>query len=111
MACYSSPLDEAVCAVIDGYGEGAASAFSRYEDGRIRLIHSGEDWYRPDAASLGQFYAMLCGACGFDALKGEEWKVMGLAAYGKVVPRLYRLLAPMVVVDGFDLRNALSPEA
>lgn len=39
--------------------------------------------------------------CGFDWLKGEEWKVMGLAPYGKLNQELYQLLSGTISVEGF----------
>src|SRR5205085_1547930 len=39
---------------------------------RIKLPHS-----------LGQFYSAVTNLLGFDMFQGDEWKVMGLAAYGK----------------------------
>ncbi|MCK5190188.1 MAG: nodulation protein nolNO, partial [Methylococcales bacterium] len=39
--------------------------------------------------------------CGFDWLKGEEWKVMGLAPYGKLNQELYELLKTTISVQGF----------
>ncbi|MEQ1645762.1 MAG: carbamoyltransferase C-terminal domain-containing protein, partial [Pyrinomonadaceae bacterium] len=43
---------------------------------RIKLPHS-----------LGQFYSAVTNYIGFDMFKGDEWKVMGLAAYG--APKYY----------------------
>jgi len=86
-ACYTSPFDRALCAVVDGYGEGGACDFFRYDEGRLGRLKRR----RPEGTelgSLGGFYGMLCGLCGFDPTRGEEWKVMGLAAYGAVDERL-----------------------
>ena len=94
-ACYSSPFTQAVCAVLDGYGEGSSTAFYRYHEGRLSSI---EEIKPSRNASLGIYYSALCWACGFDPLKGEEWKVMGLAAYGKYDEQIYRLLRPMLGV-------------
>ncbi|MBK8316629.1 MAG: hypothetical protein IPL01_22495 [Acidobacteria bacterium] len=43
---------------------------------RIKLPHS-----------LGQFYSTVTNFLGFDMFGGDEWKVMGLAAYGN--PEFY----------------------
>jgi len=67
--CYTSPFDEAVCAVVDAYGEGSSSACFQYKDGNLRPIPGSRSRF----ASLGYFYALLCFACGFDSIKGEEW--------------------------------------
>ena len=93
-ACFSSPFKEAVCAVIDGYGEKTATTFWRYDGDRPQSLGPRRKLGLP--TSLGVFYLILCRACGFDPYKGEEWKVMGLAPYGKVDPELYDLLRPMV---------------
>jgi carbamoyltransferase len=93
-ACYTSPFDEAVCAILDGGGEDLnARSFYRYAGGRITEIPvpSGHEL----GSSLGMYYMYLCWACGFDPLQGEEWKVMGLAPYGKFNREIYDLLRPM----------------
>ncbi|MBM4201846.1 MAG: nodulation protein nolNO, partial [Gammaproteobacteria bacterium] len=99
-ACFSSPFDDAACAVIDSYGERGSLAFFHYRGGRLQCIHEGRG-----LGSLGLFYMKLTEWCGFDWLHGEEWKVMGLAAYGKLEPDLYPLLAASVEVDGLNLRH------
>jgi carbamoyltransferase len=99
-AVYTSPFDECVVAVVDGFGERCATSCYYYADGRLtpltQVFPESED------ASLGFFYAQLCALCGFDPTKGEEWKVMGLAGYGSVDPELYSLLRPLLAVH--DLR-------
>ncbi|HEY0192879.1 MAG TPA: carbamoyltransferase N-terminal domain-containing protein [Kofleriaceae bacterium] len=80
VACHSSPFDEAVCAVLDGSGERASNAFFHYKGGVVTELHGAS----VGPGSLGFFYWHLCWACGFDPLAGEEWKVMGLAPYGKL---------------------------
>lgn len=102
MACYSSPFDEAACAVIDSYGENGSMAFYRYRDRKLERIHEAKGLNK---ASLGLFYMKMTELCGFDWLKGEEWKVMGLASYGKLDQALYDLLNSMIVVDGVDCRH------
>jgi carbamoyltransferase len=100
-ACYSSPFQEAVCAVIDANGEHLhANSFFRYSEGRIEPIPGAERAF----GSLGLFYIFLCSACRFDHIKGEEWKVMGLAPYGRLDRELYDLMRPMLVHRklGFD---------
>lgn len=101
--CYSSPFDEALCAVLDGFGERSSFACFRYENGKLAPIECApcDGW-----ASLGIFYAMLCETCGFSHLSGEEWKVMGLAAYGRHDDALYTLLREMIQVDGLGIKLA-----
>jgi carbamoyltransferase len=107
-ACHGSPFDEAVCAVIDGYGEFGSTAFFAYRDGKLKLLHPRRSLMRLERASLGFFYGLICGLCGFDTLKGEEWKVMGLAPYGRHDPALYELLRPLLKVQGLQLVPGVS---
>jgi len=81
-ACYASPYDEAACAVVDSYGERGSLAFYRYRDGRLRKLYEARG-----PGSLGLYYMKLTELCGFDWLQGEEWKVMGLAPYGRLDER------------------------
>jgi carbamoyltransferase len=98
-ACYTSPFNDAVCAVIDGFGEESSTAFYRFADG---LLHPIEP-ERLSRNSLGHFYNRLCSACGFDPDKGDQWKVMGLAATGHLEHELYEALRGSVTVDGLEL--------
>jgi carbamoyltransferase len=104
--CYSSPFDEAVCAVIDGRGEFASTGFYVYRGGAIEPIPRGR--FPMESGSLGFFYAMICNACGFDWLKGEEWKVMGLAPYGRLDDEFYALLKPLLQVRDLTLVPGVS---
>lgn len=103
-ACYSSPFEEAVCAVVDGYGEGSSTGFFQYLDGKITPLR-GIKPSRKVGASLGTFYACLCRACGFYPVYGEEWKVMGLAPYGTFDWNIYKILRPMIKVKNCRLLN------
>ncbi|MGZ8096764.1 MAG: carbamoyltransferase family protein [Methylosarcina sp.] len=105
-ACYSSPFDEAACAVIDSYGERGALAFYRYQDQRLECLYEAKG---PGTASLGLYYMKITELCGFDWLKGEEWKVMGLAPYGKLNEEFYDLLCSTISIQGFDCRHS-SPQ-
>ncbi|MFO0579046.1 MAG: carbamoyltransferase C-terminal domain-containing protein [Polyangia bacterium] len=110
LGCYSSPFPEAVCAVIDGYGEFGSTGFYSYREGRIEPLHPPRTPFRVERASLGFFYGLVCGLCGFDPLKGEEWKVMGLAPYGRVDPVLYRMLKSLIKVGDLQLVPGLPIE-
>lgn len=87
-ACHASSFDQALCAVVDGGGEFSSTAFYRYDQGKITKLPIKPSKH----ASLGVFYDIICLGCGFDPLKGEAWKVMGLAPYGKLSPKFYKLL-------------------
>jgi carbamoyltransferase len=100
-ACFSSPFDDALCVVMDGMGEGSSTAIFSYRNGSLKRLD------RPrlaNLASLGIFYSQACYAAGFDPIAGEEWKLMGLAAYGKLDPQLYLLMRGAIEVRGTHLR-------
>jgi carbamoyltransferase len=79
-AFYLSPFQSAAILTMDGTGEETTTMFSRGDDvnlrpfKRIKLPHS-----------LGQFYSAVTNFIGFDMFAGDEWKLMGLAAYGEPV--------------------------
>jgi carbamoyltransferase len=101
--CLTSPFDEAVCAIVDGYGEGRACDCYVYKDGKLTQLDSvpsGND------SSLGFFYANICALCGFDPMIGEEWKVMGLASYGEMDHDIYDLLKALIRADGVNIVSA-----
>ncbi len=102
-ACYSSPFDQAACAVIDSFGERGAMAFYRFHNQKLERLHEAKG---AATASLGLYYMKFTELCGFDWLKGEEWKVMGLASYGKLDHELYDLFSSTLVIDGFDCRHS-----
>lgn len=77
-AFFVSPFESAAILTWDGTGEDTTTLFCKGKDNklevlkRIKLPHS-----------LGQFYSAVTNFIGFDMFAGDEWKVMGLAAYGK----------------------------
>lgn len=98
--CYNSIFEEALCAVIDGGGQKSSTAFFQYQSGKINRLPSK----RSQAGNLGLFYELVCGACGFDSKQGEEWKVMGLAAYGQLDEQYYTLLKKCFKIKGLDIK-------
>lgn len=102
-ACFTSPFDSASCVVADGYGEKTALSFYAYEDGQLHDLNLTALGTGRAGNSLGLYYGRLCQLCGFDPWKGEEWKVMGLAPYGKVNEDFLTLLRGLLAVDGCDL--------
>jgi len=101
--CFTSAFADAACAVIDGYGENGSLAFFQYRQGELRTLPTNAQLPNQMPGSLGFFYSKVCDLCGFDSVTGEEWKVMGLAAYGKHDPRLYGLFRKLVRVDGLTI--------
>jgi carbamoyltransferase len=89
-AFYVSPFERAAILTMDGTGEDTTTLFSHGEGTlirplkRIKLPHS-----------LGQFYSAVTNFLGFDMFGGDEWKVMGLAAYGE--PEFYDFFSRRVL--------------
>ncbi len=85
-----SPFESAAILTMDGTGEDTTTMFARGQGTgiqplkRIKLPHS-----------LGQFYSAVTNFLGFDMFAGDEWKVMGLAAYGE--PKYYDFFAERVL--------------
>ena len=98
VAAYGSPMPRAAGAVIDSYGERGSMAFFSFENGQLKLIKE-----QRGPASLGFFYMKLTELCGFDWLQGEEWKVMGLAPYGRINHKLLSLFRNLFKVEGLSL--------
>lgn len=86
-ACFTSGFDAAACLVVDGMGETSASAIYEYHGTRPvqKKRFTGRE-------SIGFFFGLITELCGWDPAKGEEWKVMGLAPYGRENPQLRMLL-------------------
>jgi carbamoyltransferase len=105
-ACLTSPFEDAVCAVFDGYGEGESHGYFTYRDGEVAPLdypRSAQNRFG-SLSSLGMYYGhTICALFGFPIVNGEEWKVMGLAPYGKLDPDLYELLRQHLHADGLDL--------
>ena len=100
LASFGSPFEESLCAVIDSYGEHGSLAFFRHHENRLQPLFTSRG-----PQSLGFFFMKLTELCGFDWMGGEEWKVMGLASYGKTDERILGLLRKMMRVEGLDIRQ------
>lgn len=74
---YASDFDEAAGFSYDGSGDFASAMFARCRNNKIEIL---DRVHVPH--SLGFFYTALCQFIGFERF-GEEYKVMGLAAYGE----------------------------
>ena len=88
-AFFTSPFERAVVVTLDGVGEYETASVHLGEGNRLekqRAIHFPH--------SLGLFYSVFTDYLGFEVNDGE-YKVMGLAAYGK--PRyLDKLIGPVL---------------
>ncbi|GBE45151.1 decarbamoylnovobiocin carbamoyltransferase [bacterium BMS3Bbin11] len=74
-----SPFDEAVVVSVDGFGDFASGAWGMGKGSKINV--DGKVYF---PHSLGNFYQALTQYLGFPHY-GDEYKVMGLAPYGKPV--------------------------
>ena len=72
-----SGFDEAAVAVMDGRGAWEATSIWRGHDGRLVHVLT-----IPFPDSVGYFYSVFTEYLGFQR-NSDEWKVMGLAPYGK----------------------------
>ncbi|QQS32206.1 MAG: carbamoyltransferase [Acidobacteriota bacterium] len=77
-AFFVSQFESAAILTWDGTGEDTTTLFCRGRDNRIEVLKRIKLPH-----SLGQFYSAVTNYIGFDMFTGDEWKVMGLAAYGK----------------------------
>lgn len=98
--CFSSSFDSAACLIVDGMGEHSSLGYFKYENGIVTPIKHA---MKRSFASLGIFYGLLSEALGFDMITGEEWKLMGLAPYGKMDQEIYKWLRPIIEVKNGKL--------
>ena len=78
-AFYSSPFEEAMIYSVDGSGDFSTSMWGMGRGNKIRIM--GNTCF---PHSLGLFYTAASQYLGFHEV-GDEYKVMGLAAYGKPI--------------------------
>jgi carbamoyltransferase len=76
---YASNFDESLCISVDGFGDFASVAIAKCIKNNIQII---DKVFFPH--SLGIFYEMMTQALGFKNY-GDEYKIMGLASYGKPI--------------------------
>ncbi len=74
---YCSPFESAAAFSYDAAGDFVSAMYARCRGKQIEVI---DRVYLPN--SLGYFYTALCQFIGFDQI-GEEYKVMGLSAFGE----------------------------
>jgi len=90
-AFFVSGFERAAVMTWDGTGEDTTTLFSQGYDKHLKILKRIK---LPN--SLGQFYSAVTNFLGFDMFDGDEWKVMGLAAYGK--PEYYDFFARKVLI-------------
>lgn len=98
-----SPFESAICLTIDGSGDTECTVVWRCSRDRIEPLKS---FNMPH--SLGWFYAAFTEYLGFEAYDGE-YKVMGLAAYGRPQEDLLDLVGKVVRLDADGIGYALDP--
>jgi carbamoyltransferase len=89
-AFFVSGFERAAILTWDGTGEDTTTLFTQGDDIRIKVLKRIKLPH-----SLGQFYSAVTNFIGFDMFGGDEWKVMGLAAYGE--PEYYDFFAQKVL--------------
>jgi len=90
-----SPFDEALVLVVDGWGAWQSTTIYHAKDGKLRPMR-----VFPYPNSLGVFYEGFTDLLGFERMN-DEWKVMGLAAYGE--PSLDLQGCLRVMADGYKV--------
>jgi len=78
-AFFPSPFDRAAVLTLDGVGEWSTASFGVGDGNRLRLTH-----HLKFPHSLGLLYSAFTYYCGFKVNSGE-YKLMGLAPYGRPV--------------------------
>ena len=87
-AFFCSPFDQAACLTVDGFGDFLSSMGAVGRGNRLEKI---DDVMFPH--SLGIFYTAITQFLGFPKY-GDEYKVMGLASYGRpsFLPQMRRIV-------------------
>jgi carbamoyltransferase len=91
-AFYSSPFSEAAILTMDGRGECVTTAFSKGSRSQMQRLFEV-----PVPHSLGHFYSSITDFLGFKPFF-DEWKVMGLSAYG--TDRYEDLFSELIRIKG-----------
>lgn len=88
-AFYGSGFEEALCVSLDASGDGACGMLATASRlGGIKVVNE-----IPTKNSLGYFYTLMTYYCGF--ADGDEYKLMGLAPYGKPSIDLTQIIRPV----------------
>lgn len=103
-AFFLSPMEEALVVTIDGSGDSHCATVWRGKGTELELLHAVEIPH-----SLGWFYAAMTEYLGFEAYDGE-YKVMGLAAYGRPNERFRKALAEVVRPGPLGFDYVLDPK-
>ncbi len=90
-AFYCSPFEEAACLSVDGFGDFVSTMLAHGRGNKLEIL---DRVHFPH--SLGIFYSAMTQYLGFPHF-GDEYKVMGLAAYGstRFVSEVTQLVPPL----------------
>jgi carbamoyltransferase len=94
MAARHSGWTDSLVLIVDGSGEIDTTTWWHCRNNKLELLHEISVPH-----SLGWFYSALTEYLGYDAYDGE-YKVMGLAAYGKPNPNIKAKVDKIVWPDG-----------
>jgi len=93
-SCYTlSPFDEAVAVVFDGSGELECTSIYRCAGRKVKKLYSMD----LPLDSLGHVYTLCTVHLGYARL-GDEYKVMGLAAYGEERKEFAEFFAELIAL-------------
>jgi carbamoyltransferase len=98
-----SPFDNAICLTVDGSGDTECTVVWRCSGGRLEPLKSFDMPH-----SLGWFYAAFTEYLGFEAYDGE-YKVMGLAAYGRPREDILQLVNSVLEFDADGIGYRVNP--
>lgn len=90
---YTSPFSEAAILTLDGVGEWATTTFGYAKDSHLKLEKQINFPH-----SLGLFYSAMTAYLGF-AVNNDEYKVMGLSAYGKNPKEYYQKIKNLIKLN------------
>jgi carbamoyltransferase len=91
-AFFVSPFDNAACCAIDGFGDFVSTSFATGKGNHLDVL---DKVYFPH--SLGMMYTAITQYIGFHGY-GDEFKVMGLAPYGR--PKYVDEIRQLVRLEG-----------
>jgi len=90
---FTSPFNEAAILTLDGVGEWATTTYGFAKNSNIKLEKQVNFPH-----SLGLFYSALTAYLGF-AVNNDEYKVMGLSAYGKNPKEYYSQIKSLIKLN------------
>ena len=90
-AFHTGPFERAAFLCIDGKGEDYSASAGVIDQGEIRLL-----WEQPYENGIGLLYTLVTNHLGFASF-GSEYKVMGLAPYGR--PTFVEALSKLFTTD------------